>query len=80
MINCDVVFNEEEFPGLKSNGAFRQDGSIYQDYNVGVKEELTHLKSWKAIGLGPSTQFQEDDPSQQHREQGCGDYQLAKDR
>ena len=28
IISHDVMFNEEEFPGLKSDGIFRQDGSI----------------------------------------------------
>ena len=78
--NHDVVFNEEEFPGLKSDGAFCQDDSICQDYNVGVKVELTHLESCKTIGPGSSTQFQEKDSFQQHWKQGCDDYQLAKDR
>ena len=55
IISCDVVFNEEEFPCLKSDGAFYQDDSICQDYNVGVKVELTYLESWKVIGVGSST-------------------------
>ena len=75
-----MVFKEEEFFGLKSDGSFRQDGSICQDYNVGVKMELTPLESQKVIGLGSLTQFQEDNSSQQHQEQGCDDYQLARDR
>ena len=36
IISHDVVFNEEEFPGLKFDGALHQDDSICQDYNVGV--------------------------------------------
>ena len=58
-----MVFNKEEFFGLKSDGSFCQDGSIYQDYNVGVKIVLTPLESQKAIGLGSLTQFQEDNSS-----------------
>ena len=45
IIHHDMVFNKEEFFGLKSDGSFCQDGSIYQDYNVGVKIVLTPLES-----------------------------------
>ena len=66
IIRRDMVFNEEEFFGLKFDGSFHQDCSICQDYNVGVKMELTPLESWKVIGLRSLTQFQEDNSSQQH--------------
>ena len=45
IIRRDMVFNEEEFFGLKFDGSFHQDCSICQDYNVGVKMELTPLES-----------------------------------
>ena len=79
IISHDVMFNEEEFPSLKSDGTFCQDGSICQNYNVSVKVEFTPLESQKAIDLGSSTQFQEEDSSQQYQEQGCDDYQLVRD-
>ena len=37
------------------------------------------MKSQKAIDPRSSTQFQEEDSSQQYQEQGCDDYQLVRD-
>ena len=41
---------KKNFFGLKSDGSFRQYGSICQDYNVGVKMERT-LNNTRSTGV-----------------------------